>query len=150
MTQPSSQDNSVRTPGAIRTGIVTTALVAALALTGGGVALAGGGGIGSGGGGGGGNGGGGDRDRYDRYWDDFRYKDKRWAKKTSQCESGGDPNAYNSSGPYYGAFQFLKSTWSSSPKSPGGKPTRYNWKTQAVVAVKLKHRDGAGHWPVCG
>ena len=146
MTQPSSQDNSVRTTGAIRTGIVTTALVAALALTGGGVALAGGGGIGSGGGGGGG----GDRDRYDRYWDDFRYKDKRWAKKTSECESGRDPNAYNSSGPYYGAFQFLKSTWSSSPKSPGGKPTRYNWKTQAVVAVKLKHRDGKGHWPVCG
>jgi len=100
--------------------------------------------------GGGGGGGDRDRDRYDRYWDDFRYKDKRWAKKTSECESGRDPNAYNSSGPYYGAFQFLKSTWSSSPKSPGGKPTRYNWKTQAVVAVKLKHRDGKGHWPVCG
>jgi hypothetical protein len=51
---------------------------------------------------------------------------------------------------YRGAFQFMKSTWKSSPKSPGGDPIDYRYKTQAVVAVALKNKDGAGHWPVCG
>lgn len=110
-------------------------------------------------GGGIGSGGGDDGDRteesgsaskYDRAWDGFASKDRKWARSTGECESGNNPNAYNSSGPYYGAFQFLKSTWRSSPMSPGGKPTNYNWKTQAVVAVKLKHRDSWKHWPVCG
>jgi hypothetical protein len=44
----------------------------------------------------------------------------------------------------------MKSTWRASPKSPGGDPTAYDYRTQAVVAVALKRRDGAGHWPVCG
>ena len=44
----------------------------------------------------------------------------------------------------------MKSTWQSSPKSIGSDPHKYSWKTQAVVAVLLKKRDGAGHWPVCG
>ena len=51
---------------------------------------------------------------------------------------------------YRGAFQFMKSTWRVSPKSPGGDPIAYNYKTQAVVAVALKNQDGAGHWPTCG
>jgi hypothetical protein len=51
---------------------------------------------------------------------------------------------------YRGAFQFMKATWRTSPKSPGGDPIRYSYRTQAVVAVMLKRRDGAGHWPVCG
>ena len=44
----------------------------------------------------------------------------------------------------------MKSTWKSSPKSVGSDPHKYSWKTQAVVAVLLKKRDGAGHWPNCG
>ena len=44
----------------------------------------------------------------------------------------------------------MKSTWKTSPKSPGGDPIKYNYKTQAVVAVALKNKDGAHHWPVCG
>jgi Transglycosylase-like domain len=107
-----------------------------------------GGGIGTGGGGGG------DANRagskYAGIWEDYNQRNKRWARKTSECESGGDPNAIGGGGMYRGAFQFMRSTWRNSPKSPGGDPIRYRWKTQAVVAVELKKRDGTGHWPVCG
>jgi Transglycosylase-like domain len=88
--------------------------------------------------------------KYKRLWEHVSRRDKRWAKKTARCESGGDPNAIGGGGRYRGAFQFMKATWRTSPKSPGGDPIDYSYKTQAVVAVKLKHRDGAGHWPVCG
>jgi hypothetical protein len=89
-------------------------------------------------------------DRYDRMWKDFKRKDRRWARRTSRCEAGGDPQIHGGGGQYHGAFQFVKSTWESSPKSRGSDPHRFRWKVQAVVAVKLKHRDGAGHWPVFG
>jgi hypothetical protein len=120
-----------------------------LGLTGvwGAAAQAGSGGVGSGGGGGGG---GSDGNRYDRMWDNFSHRDKRWAHRTSECESGQRPKIHGGGGAYHGAFQFMLSTWRNAPKSPGGDPHRRNWKTQAVVAVKLKHRDGASHWPNCG
>lgn len=88
--------------------------------------------------------------KYNRLWDRTSQRDKRWASKTAECESGKDPNAIGGGGSYRGAFQFMKSTWRTSPKSPGGDPIDYSYKTQAVVAVALKKRDGAGHWPVCG
>jgi hypothetical protein len=88
--------------------------------------------------------------RYARIWDRTSRHNKRWAKSTSRCESGGDPDAIGGGGIYRGAFQFMKATWKASPKSPGGDPIAYPYKTQAVVAVALKKRDGAGHWPVCG
>ena len=122
------------------------AMIAGVAMS---DAGASGGGIGTGGGGGGG-----DANRagskYAGIWEDYSQRNKRWARKTSDCESGGDPNAIGGGGKYRGAFQFMRSTWRNSPKSPGGDPIRYTWKTQAVVAVELKQRDGAGHWPVCG
>ena len=105
---------------------------------------------------GGGTGTGGDSQRtssarhYASLYEKYGPRTKRWARKTSECESGGDPDAIGGGGKYRGAFQFMRSTWRSSPKSPGGDPIRYTWKTQAVVAVELKQRDGAGHWPVCG
>ncbi len=77
-------------------------------------------------------------------------KNKRWAKRTSACESGGNPKAIGGGGKYRGAFQFLKTTWRNVPRSPGGDPVAYSYKTQAVVAVTLKTRDGAHHWPNCG
>jgi Transglycosylase-like domain len=89
-------------------------------------------------------------DKYVRLWDQVSRRDKRWARSTSECESGRDPNAIGGGGKYRGAFQFLKSTWRRSPKSPGGDPIKYPYRTQAVVAVALKNRDGAGHWPNCG
>jgi hypothetical protein len=91
-----------------------------------------------------------DGGRYARLWEDLGRKNKRWARQTSACESGGNAKIHGGGGTYHGAFQFLKSTWRRAPKSPGGDPHRYSWKTQAVVAVYMKKRDGAGAWPVCG
>lgn len=88
--------------------------------------------------------------KYVRIWERTSKRDKRWAHNTAECESGGDPRAIGGGGLYRGAFQFLKSTWRTSPKSPGGDPIRYTYKTQAVVAVALKRQVGTGPWPVCG
>jgi transglycosylase-like protein len=88
--------------------------------------------------------------RYTRIWNHLALRDKRWAHSTAACESGGDPNAIGGGGIYRGAFQFTRSTWKTSPKSPGGDPIAYPYKTQAVVAVLLMHREGTGPWPVCG
>lgn len=35
--------------------------------------------------------------------------------RVARCESSLNPCAYNKSGPYYGLFQFLKSTWKTTP-----------------------------------
>ena len=88
--------------------------------------------------------------KYERIWDRLPAQNKRWAKTTSECESGGDPDAIGSGGLYRGAFQFMRSTWAASPRSPGGDPIAYPYRTQAVVAILLMRRDGAQHWPVCG
>jgi opacity protein-like surface antigen len=88
--------------------------------------------------------------KYESLWSNVSRSDRRWARSTAQCESGKDPDAIGGGGQFRGAFQFMKSTWKSSPKSPGGDPIDYPYKTQAVVAVALKNRDGAGHWPNCG
>jgi hypothetical protein len=88
--------------------------------------------------------------RYERIWWSFGAAERRWANRTSACESGRNPRAIGGGGRYRGAFQFMRSTWRASPKSPGGDPIAYPYRTQAVVAVLLKRRDGAGHWPVCG
>jgi hypothetical protein len=88
--------------------------------------------------------------KYQNLWAQVSLKDKRWARQTAECESGKDPDALGNGGMFRGAFQFMKSTWKSAPKSPGGDPIDYSYRTQAVVAVALKNRDGAGHWPNCG
>ena len=91
-----------------------------------------------------------DEAKYVRMWAKTPVAEKRWAKSTSTCESGGNPRAIGGGGVYRGAFQFTRSTWRSSPKSPGGDPIAYSFRTQAVVAVLLKQRDGTKPWPVCG
>lgn len=132
--------------------LATLATVATLALASAAVAFAGGGGgIGTGGDGGDGGGDGGSGGRYAKAWDSFSQKDREWARKTSMCESGGDPKIHSPGGTYHGAFQFLASTWKSSPMSPGtNHADNFNWKTQAVVAVKLMHQQGTNPWPNCG
>jgi len=64
------------------------------------------------------------------------------------CESGGNPQAVNSAGPYYGLYQFLESTW----RSVGGTgiPTQHSASEQTYRAQILYNRSGAGQWPVCG
>jgi soluble lytic murein transglycosylase-like protein len=89
-------------------------------------------------------------DKYQRLWDNVSRRDKRWASHTAKCESGKNPDAVGGGGLYRGAFQFMRSTWRHAPKSPGGDPIKYPYRTQAVVAVFLKKRDGTGHWPNCG
>jgi hypothetical protein len=88
--------------------------------------------------------------KYNRIWFGFTGGERRWANRTAACESGRNPRAIGGGGMYRGAFQFMRSTWNRSPRSPGGDPIAYSYRTQAVVAVLLKRRDGAGHWPVCG
>ena len=88
--------------------------------------------------------------KFERLWRQFSARERRWANRTSECESGRNPRAIGGGGLYRGAFQFMKSTWRRSPRSPGGDPIRYTYRVQAVVAVLLMKRDGAGHWPVCG
>jgi hypothetical protein len=144
---PNAQFAAKLKPIYLAVGVVAVALLltlfAAPAMAGGGI------GTGSGGGGGGKASSAG-KSKYARLWDRVSARDKRWASKTAECESGKDPNAIGGGGMYRGAFQFMKSTWRVSPKSPGGDPIAYNYKTQAVVAVALKNRDGAQHWPNCG
>jgi Transglycosylase-like domain len=88
--------------------------------------------------------------RYERLWDRVPVADRRWAHRTAECESGRDPNAIGGGGIYRGAFQFLVSSWKHAPKSPGGDPIDYSYRTQAVVAVALKRELGTKPWPVCG
>ncbi len=88
--------------------------------------------------------------KYKRHWKRVGKKDKRWAKKVGYCESGNDPDMTALGGQYRGAFMFTRDAWKTSPKTPGGDPIDYSWKTQAVVAVALKKRDGTRPWPVCG
>lgn len=66
----------------------------------------------------------------------------------AQCESGGDPNSYNPSGPYYGLYQFSASTWHSVGGT--GVPTDASADEQTYRAQLLYKRSGASQWPVCG
>ena len=87
---------------------------------------------------------------YDRQWKrKVQPQRKRWARRLAECESGRNPNALGAGGTYRGAFQFSRSTWANAPRSPGGDPIRFSFKTQAFIAVRLRMRDGKGHWPNC-
>jgi Transglycosylase-like domain len=98
----------------------------------------------------GGTGSGSGDSKYKRLWHKTSRHNKHWANKTAECESGKDPNAIGGGGQYRGAFQFMKSSWKNAPKTPGGDPIDYGYKTQAVVAVALKKHMGTKPWPVCG
>jgi hypothetical protein len=121
----------------------------AVAMTSSAVASSGGVSASSGGTGGGTGSGSGDS-KYKRLWHKTSRHNKHWANKTAECESGKDPNAIGGGGQYRGAFQFMKSSWKNAPKTPGGDPIDYGYKTQAVVAVALKKDMGTKPWPVCG
>jgi hypothetical protein len=88
---------------------------------------------------------------YDRQWKhNVSAKNKRWARRVARCESGRDPNALGAGGRYRGAFQFRRSTWKHAPRSPGGDPIRFSYRTQSFIAVRVKERDGKDAWPSCG
>jgi len=70
-----------------------------------------------------------------------------WAA-LANCESGGNPQAYNPAGPYYGLYQFSAGTWASVGGS--GLPSSASAGEQTLRASILYQRSGAGQWPVCG
>ena len=88
--------------------------------------------------------------KYNRLWESVRPSERKWAAKVSYCETGHDPNATALNGQYRGAFMFTWNAWRTSPKTPGGDPIDYSYRTQAVVAVMLMRKVGTGPWPVCG
>lgn len=65
----------------------------------------------------------------------------------AQCESGGNPDAYNPAG-YYGAFQFALSTWGGLGFT--GDPRDYTYAEQKYAALHLVARTGGySSWPHC-
>jgi hypothetical protein len=62
------------------------------------------------------------------------------------CESGANP-ATNTGNGYYGAFQFLASTWWSVGGT--GLPHEHSYETQRHFAQILQARSGWGQWPAC-
>ncbi len=73
------------------------------------------------------------------------------------CESGGHQGYGTATGNgYYGAYQFLPSTWDSiasqsgRPDLVGVPPHLASPADQDAMARALYARSGAGQWPVCG
>ncbi len=64
----------------------------------------------------------------------------------AQCESGGNPDAYNPAG-YYGAFQFSLATWWGLGFT--GDPRDYTYAEQKYGAIALYNRSGYSPWPAC-
>lgn len=64
------------------------------------------------------------------------------------CESGGDPTAVDSTGTYYGKYQFDTGTWASVGGS--GSPADASEAEQDYRASLLYSQAGSSPWPVCG
>jgi hypothetical protein len=63
--------------------------------------------------------------------------------RVARCESGLDPCAVNRSGPYYGLFQFLKSTWRSTPY---GDQDIFDPQAQALAAGWMWEQGRKDEW----
>jgi uncharacterized protein YabE (DUF348 family) len=70
-----------------------------------------------------------------------------WAA-LAECESGGNPKAVNSAGPYYGLYQFSLPTWRAQGGS--GLPTDASAAEQTKRAQILYGKTGDSSWPSCG
>jgi uncharacterized protein YabE (DUF348 family) len=70
-----------------------------------------------------------------------------WAA-LANCESGGNPEAVDPSGTYYGLYQFSVGTWDSLGGT--GLPSQASSAEQTDLAELLYERSGSGQWPVCG
>lgn len=66
----------------------------------------------------------------------------------ADCESHRNPTAVSKNGRYFGAFQFLLTTWQSLGMT--GNPIDYPYETQKDAARRLVARSGWGQFPVCG
>ena len=63
--------------------------------------------------------------------------------RVARCESNLNPCALNRAGPYYGLFQFLKSTWK---KTPYGDHDIYDPEAQALAAAWKWKRGEKDEW----
>jgi hypothetical protein len=61
------------------------------------------------------------------------------------CESGGNPSAYSSAGPFYGLMQFHGPTWA----AMGGGDWRDPYQQGANTARLVQRANPAYQWPVC-
>ncbi|MFJ3232482.1 ubiquitin-like domain-containing protein [Streptomyces sp. NPDC086787] len=66
----------------------------------------------------------------------------------ARCESGGEPDAVDSSGTYGGLYQFDRHTWRNLGGS--GRPQDASEEEQTYRAKKLYLRRGTSPWPHCG
>ena len=73
-----------------------------------------------------------------------KYKQSERAMiRVARCESNLDPCALNRRGPYYGLFQFLKSTWKTTPY---GDRNIYDPKAQALAAGWMWKQGRKNEW----
>lgn len=85
-----------------------------------------------------------------RAWPGTSHDEK--AIKVARCESGLNPRAYNSAGPWYGLWQFSKQSWKDAggPTEPGTDPRDYSAYRQTRVAYNwAQMRGGWDAWPEC-
>jgi soluble lytic murein transglycosylase-like protein len=68
---------------------------------------------------------------------------KKAMVRVARCESSFDPCAVNRSGPYYGLYQFLKSTWKSTPY---GNHNIFDPKAQAMAAGWMWQQGRKNEW----
>jgi hypothetical protein len=63
--------------------------------------------------------------------------------RVARCESNLDPCAVNRSGPYYGLFQYLKSTWN---QTPYGDQNIFDPKSQAMATGWMWKQGRKNEW----
>lgn len=67
--------------------------------------------------------------------------------RLASCESGMNPRAYNPKGPFYGAFQFLMSTWRNLGGT--GDPRDHSYAEQKAIAAKIPVSSWHNQFPHC-
>jgi hypothetical protein len=68
---------------------------------------------------------------------------KKAMERVARCESALDPCAVNRSGPYYGMFQFLKSTWKTTPYK---KRSIWDPEAQALATAWMWKQGRKNEW----
>ena len=63
--------------------------------------------------------------------------------RVARCESNLDPCAFNRSGPYYGLYQFLKTTWKTTPY---GNENIFDPEAQALAAGWMWSEGRKNEW----
>lgn len=63
--------------------------------------------------------------------------------RVARCESNLDPCAVNRSGPYYGLYQFLESTWKTTPYK---RDDIFDPKAQALAAAWMWKQGRKNEW----